>query len=177
MKTTPPIAPDAAVYWILGAVCSSGVAIASARRGDGWLYTLMAALLVAGGFAILYWTGVRNYKRELEAWRLRERAQLPVMQLDPGTVYTIDGVLSTRTASGGWLQIGSGVATFHFKPDRQVVVLPPRDYKLTEWRRKMMERETVSGTDAPTSPAESELLGKRPDPNAGKKQTPPTREG
>jgi hypothetical protein len=176
MKTTPPIAPDPYAYGAIGSVCAVGVMALSMRRGDVWLYTLMAVLFTAGGFAILNLTAHRNYKRNLEAWRLRERAQLPMTQLDPGSVYTIDGVLSTRTANGGWLQIGSGVATFHFKPDRQVVVLPPRDYKLTEWRRKMMERESESGTDAPPSPAESELLGKRPDPNAGKKQTPPTRE-
>jgi hypothetical protein len=179
VKTTPPIAPDPAVYWILGAVCSSGVAIASAWRGDVWLYTLMAALFVAGGFAILYLTGVRNYKRELEAWRLRDRAQLPVSQLDPGSVYTIDGVLSTRTASGGWLEIGSGVATFHFKPDRQTIALPPRDYKLTEWRRRLQaegklegELKDYAGWDEINRNLEAGAEARRQ-----KKQTPPTREG
>lgn len=105
-----------------------------------WYLSLLAAVFIAGGIVILYLTAHRNYKRNLEAWRLYGRAQKPAT-LDPGSVYTVDGVLSTRTADGGWVEIGSGVATFHFKPDRQTIALPPRDYKLTEWRRQMMERD------------------------------------
>lgn len=112
-----PRAPDPSGWGLWAVVAALAVYLLLAPEGD-WI-AVLAAAFVGGGFFLLYLRAHRSYRDALQSWALLRRSTPPA---STESVYTITGVVSIRTADGGWLDIGEGVGTITLEPLRPVLL-------------------------------------------------------